>query len=115
MRDGGPAEGAGRVGGAVLSQRPQAGFAEDVVAGVTHVRAEVHVQAHGADVAFPVPRRHLLIAAAAAAGWAPWRSLGWEGKGQGSNTLFFSWLLKPNTTSGNLDYLARIHSNTEPQ
>lgn len=72
MRDGGSAEGAGRVGGAVLSQCPQAGFTEDVVAGVAHVRAEVHVQAHSADVAFPVPRHHLLIVAAAvAAGWAP--------------------------------------------
>lgn len=72
VRDGGSAEGAGRVRGAVLRQRPQAGFAEDVVAGVAHVRAEVHVQAHGADVAVPLPRRRLLIVTAAvAAGRAP--------------------------------------------
>lgn len=72
MRDGGSAEGAGRVSGAVLSERPQAGFTEDVVAGVAHVRAEVHIQAHGADVAFPVPWCHILIVAAAvAARWAP--------------------------------------------
>lgn len=94
MRDGGSAEGAGRVSGTVLSQRSQAGLAEDVVAGVAHVRAEVHVQAHGADVAFPVPRRHLLIVAAAvAAGRAPRGTLG-RGKVKGerlrerSNTLY---------------------------
>lgn len=63
------AEGAGRVGGAVLSQRPQTGFTEDVVARVAHVRAEVHIQAHGADVTFSVPGTHVLIIIAAAAGW----------------------------------------------
>lgn len=65
------AKGAGRVGGAVLSQCPQTGFTEDVVAGVTHVRAEVHIQAHSADVTLSVPGPHILIiftAAAAAAG-----------------------------------------------
>lgn len=74
------AEGAGGVGGAVLSQCPQTGFTEDVVAGVTHVRAEVHIQAHCADATFSVPGAHVLVilaaaaaaaTAAAAAGWVP--------------------------------------------
>lgn len=65
------AEGARGVCGAVLSQCPQTGFTEDVAAWVTHVRAEVHVQTHGADVAFPVPCAHVLIILAAAAGWVP--------------------------------------------
>lgn len=65
------AEGAGRVGGAVLSQRPQTGFTEDVVAGVTHVRAEVDVQTHGADVTFSVTGAHVLVVLTAAAGWVP--------------------------------------------
>lgn len=68
MRDGRSAEGAGCVGGAVLSQCPQAGFTEDVVAGVAHVRAEVYVQTHRADVTLPVPRPHFLIVVAAVAG-----------------------------------------------
>ena len=67
MRDDCPAEGAGRVGGAVPRQRPQTGFAEDMVAGVTHVRAEVHVQAHCADVTFPLSGPSSLLALAAAA------------------------------------------------
>lgn len=72
MCDGCSAEGAGRVGGVVLSQCPQTGFTEDVVAGVTHVRAEVHVQTHCADVTFSVPGPHILIIfTAAAAGWVP--------------------------------------------
>lgn len=74
------AEGAGGVGGAVFSQCPQTGFTEDVVAGVTHVRAEVHIQTHGADVTLPVPGAHVLVilAAAAAAGWVSCRTLGEE-------------------------------------
>lgn len=69
MRDDRPAEGAGGVGGAVPRQRPQAGFAEDVVARVTHVRAEVHVQAHRAHVTFSLsgPGGLVILAAAAAA------------------------------------------------
>lgn len=63
------AEGAGSVGGAVLSQCPQTGFTEDVIAGVTHVRAEVHIQTHSADVTFSVPGSHILIILAAAARW----------------------------------------------
>lgn len=69
VRDERPAEGAGGAGGAVLSQRAQARLAEDVAAGMTHVRAEVHVQAHGAGVAVPVPR--LLFLPTAAAGRVP--------------------------------------------
>lgn len=74
MCDGCSAEGAGRVGGAVLSQCPQTGFTEDVVTGVAHVRAEVHVQTHSTDVTFSVSGPHIFIiftaaGAAAAAGW----------------------------------------------
>lgn len=80
MRDDGPAEGAGGISGAVLCKCPQTGFTEDVVARMAHVRAEVHVQTHGADEAISVPRaRGLLIltaaAAAAAAGWVSCRAL----------------------------------------
>lgn len=83
------AEGTGGVGGAVLSQRPQTGFTEDVVAGVTHVRAEVHIQAHRADVTFPVPGTDiLLILAAAAAGWVPCRALGARPHNKRSNMRF---------------------------
>lgn len=67
-----PAEGAGCVGRAVPRQRPQTGFTEDVVARVTHVRAEVHVQAHRADVTFSLSGPRSLIAlTAAAAGCIP--------------------------------------------
>lgn len=68
------AEGAGGVGGAVLSQCPQTGFTEDVIAGMTHVRAEVHIQTHSADVTFSVPSAHVLViltTAATAARWVP--------------------------------------------
>lgn len=73
MRDDCPAEGAGGVGRAVPRQRPQTGFTEDVVARVTHVRAEVHVQAHRTDVAFSLsgPSSLIGLAAAAAAGHIP--------------------------------------------
>lgn len=67
MCDDRPAEGAGCVGGAVPRQRPQTGFTEDVVAGVTHVRTEVDVQAHRADVTFSLPRALIFLTAAAAA------------------------------------------------
>lgn len=43
MRNGGPAQWTGRVGGAVVGQRPQTGFAEDVTAGVALVWTEVDV------------------------------------------------------------------------
>lgn len=69
MGDDCSAEGAGGVGGAVLSQCPQTGFTKDVIAWVTHVRAEVHIQTHGADVALSVPGAHVLIILTAAAGW----------------------------------------------
>jgi len=61
LSDGGPAEGAGRVGRNALGQSPQAGLAEDVAARATRVRAEVHVQAHGTYVAFPVRPTLLLL------------------------------------------------------
>lgn len=64
------AEGAGGVGGAVLGQRPQTGFTEDVVARVAHVRTEVHIQTHGTDVTFSVPGTDVLIILTAA-GWVP--------------------------------------------
>ena len=51
----GPTERAGGVGGAVFGQGAQARLAEDVVAGVAHVRAEVHIQTHSADVTLTVP------------------------------------------------------------
>lgn len=80
MCDDRPAEGAGCVGGAVPRQRPQAGFTEDVVAGVTHVRTEVDVQAHRADVTFSLPGALILLtAAAAAAGCVPCGTLVNEG------------------------------------
>ncbi len=65
------AEGARGVCGAVLSQRPQTGFTEDVITWVTHVRAEVHIQTHGTDVTLSVPGAHVLVILAAAAGWVP--------------------------------------------
>lgn len=68
MFDDCPAEGAGCVRRAVLSQRPQTGFTEDVVAGVAHVRAEVNIQTHGADVALSGPADHVVVILAAA-GW----------------------------------------------
>lgn len=83
VSDDGSAQGAGGIGGVVLSQCPQTGFTEDVVAGVTHVRTEVHIQAHSADVTVSVPGAEGLVnlapvaaagagrAAAAAAGWVP--------------------------------------------
>lgn len=76
VRDDCSAEGAGGVGRAALSQRPQTGLTEDVVAGVAHVRAEVHIQTHGADVTFPVPGAHVLLILTAAAGWVSCRALG---------------------------------------
>lgn len=54
MCDDRPAERTGSVGGTVLGQRPQTGLTEDVVAGVTHVGAEIHVQTHRTDVALPL-------------------------------------------------------------
>lgn len=73
MCDDRSAQRARSVSGAVLSQCPQTGFTEDVVAGIAHVRTEVHIQAHCADVTFSVPGAHdlfiLTAAAAAAAGW----------------------------------------------
>lgn len=63
------AEGAGGVGGAVLSQCPQTGFTKDVVARMAHVRAEVHIQTHSTDVTFSVPSTHILFILTAAAGW----------------------------------------------
>lgn len=71
MSDDCSAEGAGRAGGAALSQRPQTGFTEDVVAWVTHVRAEVYIQAHRTDVTFSVTGAHVLVILATAAGWVP--------------------------------------------
>lgn len=70
------AEGARCVGGAVLCQCPQTGFTEDVAAGMTHVRAEIHIQTHRTDVTFSVsgpPVLFILAAAATAAavGWIP--------------------------------------------
>lgn len=65
------AEGAGGVGGTVLSQRPQTGFTENVVAGVTHVGVEVHIQTHCADVMFSVPGVDVLVILATAAGLVP--------------------------------------------
>lgn len=50
-RDDGPAERAGRACGVVFGQGPKAGLAEDVTARVAHVGVEVHIQAHGTDVA----------------------------------------------------------------
>lgn len=61
------AEGAWGVGGTVLSQCPQTRFTEDVVAGVTHVRAEVHIQTHCAYVTFSVPGARIVVILAAAA------------------------------------------------
>lgn len=71
MRDGCSAEGTGGIAGAVLSQGPQAWLTEDVAAGVTHVRAEVHIQTHSADVTVSVPGTHTLLILTAAAGWVP--------------------------------------------
>lgn len=50
-RNDGPAEWAGSACRVVFGQSPQAGLAEDVMARVTHVRVEVHIQAHCTDVA----------------------------------------------------------------
>lgn len=50
-RNDGPAEWAGSACGVVFGQSPKAGLAEDVTARVAHVGVEVHIQAHGADVA----------------------------------------------------------------
>lgn len=70
------AERAGGVGGAALCQRPQTGFAEDVVAGLAHVRAEVNIQTHGADITLFVPNTRVpVVVAAAAAGLVPCRAL----------------------------------------
>lgn len=71
-----PAEGAGCVGRAVFCQCPQTGFTEDVVAGMTHVRAEIHIQTHCTDVTFSVSGPHVLFiltaaTTAAAVGWIP--------------------------------------------
>lgn len=70
MSDDGSAERAGGIGGAVLCKCPQTGLTEDVVAWVTHVRTEVHIQAHGTDETFFVSHAQsfFILSAAAAAG-----------------------------------------------
>lgn len=63
------AQRAGRVGGAVLRQRPQTRFTEDVIARMADVWTEVYVQADGADKAFSLRHaQRLFILTAAAAG-----------------------------------------------
>lgn len=69
------AQGARGVSGAVLSQCPKAGLTEDVIAWVAHVRTEVHIQAHSADVALSVPCSQGLIVLTAAAGGVSCRTL----------------------------------------
>lgn len=58
--DGSPAQRAGGVGGAVLGKGPKTRLTEDVVTGLTHVGAEIHIQTHSADTALPLPPRTLL-------------------------------------------------------
>ena len=78
MRNDCSAQGTGRISGAIFCKRPQTRFTEDVVARMTHVRAEVHVQAHGTDETLFVPSAQGLViltataaAAAAGSGWVP--------------------------------------------
>lgn len=52
--DDGAAEGAGRVRRSVLGDCAETWLAENVSAGLTAVRAEVDVEAHGAGEALPV-------------------------------------------------------------
>lgn len=68
--DGGPAEWAGSVAGAIFGQRPEAGLTEDMAAGVTHVWAEINIQTHSTDEALT-----LVLILTAAAGWLSCRAL----------------------------------------